>query len=321
MITLSSYKSFGQEKAIYVGIDGRFNKYYTFIEVLNEEAFVEIMNEPKSGLVRKLYDEKISKGNNTFSPYKSDRIEINADFTKMSFFTLDGDQKTIHTIDLRPFKDDIQIIDAERNKAYFNDKSTRDIQLLDSVIGKGNYLETSYYKYIEMYRSDEKDASFRHQNFVDSLNHLSDIATSKIINRDISTIEFLNSYLSKETYTKEEIELFLKKSNFDKLSEIKVLTQIVERSNETLLGYLDESKLLLNSNNSLKKAFKDISFNKLYKVYYKHIKHSLKGVQIISESKQTIKKIMQKSKAKKIVYRTLPFIGYGVAIYFIITLI
>ena len=87
-ILFQSSNCFAQEKAIYVGIDGRFNKFYTFIEVVNEVAFVEVMNEPKSGLVRKLYEEKITKNSNTFVPYKTDRIEINADFTKITFQSL-----------------------------------------------------------------------------------------------------------------------------------------------------------------------------------------------------------------------------------------
>ena len=171
-ILFQSSNLIAQEKAIYVGIDGRFNKFYTFIEVINEVAFVEVMNEPKSGLVRKLYEEKITKNSNTFIPYKTDRIEINADFTKITFNTISKDKVTSHVFQLNPFLDDIQVLDAERNKAYFNDKTIADISYLDSVIGKGNYLESQYYSYIESYRSDEKYAQLSQKAFKDSLNSI-----------------------------------------------------------------------------------------------------------------------------------------------------
>ncbi len=320
-ILFQSSNCFAQEKAIYVGIDGRFNKFYTFIEVVNEVAFVEVMNEPKSGLVRKLYEEKITKNSNTFVPYKTDRIEINADFTKITFQTTNKDKVTTHVIALSPFLDDIQVLDAERNKAYFNDKTISDISYLDSVIGKGNYLESQYYSYIESYRSDEKDAQLSQKAFKDSLNRISTNVISKILKRDLPYIEFMNSYNAKTTYTKEEIELFLKKADFTKMGETKILTQIIERSGDTFLAYLDESKFLTNKKNSLSREFKDVGFYKLNKEFHKRIKKALSNITIKSKSKHTIKHLMRKAHTKRVIYRTLPIIGYGVAVYFIVTLI
>jgi len=316
LITFQSSSLIAQEKPIYVGIDGRFNKFYTFIEVINEVAFVEVMNEPKSGLVRKLYEEKITKNSNTFIPYKTDRIEINADFTKITFQTTSKDKITSHVIALSPFLDDIQVLDAERNKAYFNDKTIADISYLDSVIGKGNYLESQYYSYIESYRSDDKDAQLSHNAFKDSLNSISNNFISKILKRDLPYIELMNSYKEKTTYTNQEIELFLKKADFTKLDEIKTLTQIIEKSTESFLSIMDESNFLTN-NSKLKTVFKEIGFNKSYKVYYKRINVVLKNINN-SRSKFTIKNLMNQSKAKKIAFRTLPFVGFGEAIYIII---
>ena len=316
----SSYLT-AQEKAIYVGIDGKFNKFYTFIEVVNEVAFVEVMNEPKSGLVRKLYEERITKNSNTFVPYKTDLIEINADFTKITFNTLSKDKITSHVIQLNPFLDDIQVLDAERNKAYFNDKTIADISYLDSIIGKGNYLETQYYSYIESYRSDDKDAQLPQKAFKDSLNNITNNVISKILKRDLPYIEFMNSYNAKTTFTKEEIELFLKKADFTKMGETKILTQMLEKSGDTFLAYLDESKTLTNKKNTISQEFKDVGFYKLNKEFHKRIKKSLSNTTIKSESKHKIKHLMRKAHTKRVIYRTLPIIGYGVAIYFIVTLI
>ncbi|MBI1836926.1 MAG: hypothetical protein HYR91_06635 [Flavobacteriia bacterium] len=312
---------YAQEKSIFVGIDGGRDKYYTFVEIQNETAFIEVMTEPKSGLVRKLYEENIPKGSNTFTPYKSDRIEINADITKITFSTIQNKISTSRTVELRPFLDAIQVLDAERNKAYFNEKTEKDIFLLDSIIGKGNYLETEYYSTIEAYRSDSKDASMSHLEFKNSLNHFSKIALDKIINRDREYIQFLKAYIAKNTYTKEDIDLFIKKASFTKLSETEVLTEIIEKSGDDFLIYIHDSKILSVKGNVLLKEIKDLSFSKLKKPYHDRVKKALHKTTIHNGSKHLIKKKMKMSRTKRIIYRTVPIIGYGVAIYFIVTLI
>ena len=317
---LISHFSLTQEKQIYVGIDGRIHPYYAFVEIKNDSAIVEILHDIDGGIVRKLYEEKLPLLTSGFDTYRSERIKISNNNSKISFTTIEKDKSTTRVVALDRYLDDVQLIDAQKNKAYYYDKTASDIADLDSLIGKGNYYATEYYLPLEPYRSDDKDLAMNAKMFKDSLNFISDQSRIKIIKRNIDYIQFLKNYLAKDSYSTEEIEQFLKKSSFDKMIETNVLAQIVGKSPDTFFTYLDSTDYL-KLNHYLLVEFKDIAYNKLKKADFKKIHKAIKKVDLKSKSKHQIHHQLRKSKTKKVIFRTLPILGYVGIVYLIITYI
>ena len=130
----------------------------------------------------------------------------------------------------------------------------------------------------------------------------------------------MKNYLAKDSYSTEEIEQFLKKSSFDKMIETNVLAQIVGKSPDTFFNYLDSTDYL-KLNHYLLVEFKDIAYNKLKKADFKKIHKAIKKVDLKSKSKHQIHHQLRKSKTKKVIFRTLPILGYVGIVYLIITYI
>lgn len=302
------------DKSIYIGIEGGKIKYLAFVEIENNSANVEIMSEDRSGNVHKLYEEKIEKSENTFTPYLSDRIKINADITKIEF-VVDG--APMHSADLDPFKDSYQIIDAQRNKAYYYDKTQTDIGVLDSILGKGNYFETDYYSVLEPFRTDQKELELTHRAFKMEMDQIADQNRKAMIEKSLPFIKFLNGYYKKISFTKNDIDEFLKKANFTILGETAILTLIIERSPQTFFAYLDETKFL-SSSEKLQNEFKDIAYSKLKKDNYEKIKDVIISSKMESESIDYVKKIFRKSSTKKAFNRSVPLIGFVVLVSLVI---
>ena len=111
---LISHFSLTQEKQIYVGIDGRIHPYYAFVEIKNDSAIVEILHDIDGGTVRKLYEEKLPLLTSGFDTYRSERIKISNNNSKISFTTIEKDKSTTRVVALDRYLDDVQLIDAQK---------------------------------------------------------------------------------------------------------------------------------------------------------------------------------------------------------------
>ena len=223
-------------REIYVGIQKiSKNQYYAFVELIKDSAHVQLLCSAKGEAPQTVQQAIIARSSNTFAPFSNEQISITSDFDKYTTTLKVDTVPTKIEIRLAKFEDSPQIIDAQKNEAYYNDKSVKDILLLDSLIGKGNYLVTEYTSAIEKFRSNDTQMELNTVEFIKQMDQVANKQLAQMLHRDEQYIAFLKNLLNKNEYSEAEIDEFVKRSKYDKLIETEILTHIFFKSSELLL--------------------------------------------------------------------------------------
>lgn len=313
--------SFGQQKkdSLYIGTGN--HGYTAFVSIVENGAKVEIIQASKSGVMHKIHDEFLKKDNNNRYTFQNDQIVIDVFISKIEFDAKLKKEFKRLSVTLDHFQDNVQILEAERNKAYYFDKTDETIKELDSILGKGNYFETDYYDNLESFRSDEKDMVMTHINYKESFDKLSNSIKIKILHDNRELIEKLKIEKNSLNFTEAQIGDFLLNSKMDKLIEYDFLLSILDKSPQNFYNWLDQSTFWKNKDNYLNKAVKDIIRLKTNAEFSTRLIHLTRKNKFENKSYKEFHKLIKKQKRKRFLAKSLPIVGYGIAFALAITLI